>query len=50
MKMKLRCKVKDCRKPLIFKGGSLDRERKILCPRGHKNRIEKKKNGKLTVN
>jgi len=47
--MKLRCKEKECRKPLIFKSGSLDKERKILCSNGHENRVEKKRNGKFLI-
>lgn len=48
MGVSLKCKT--CKKNLIFKGGSLDKERKIFCPQGHENLIRKKKNGKFEVN
>ena len=45
--MKLRCKA--CSRSLIFKQGSLDRIKVIICKCGYENWVEKKKNGKIRV-
>jgi len=45
--MSLRCG--NCKKKIIVKGGSLDRERRITCKCGKENAVSKKKNGKIMV-